>query len=485
MKPSFALTLSHESIGLLHRTAQGWVPVGTVATDDPDMTAALETLRSTALGLEPQGFATKLVIPNSEILYDSVFAPGPKAAIRRAQIGAALEGRTPYAVDELVFDWSGTGDMVQIAVVARETLTEAEGFARQHGFNPVSFVALPEPGGFGAEPWFGTTDCATEVLPAGEKVVRDQDPIRIVPRGSGRSKAAVAGNPDPLPPPADTAETAPAETPASVETAADDAPAPSAAPDQPEVVAETALPPAADPAPAESPAPGQPEPSPEPEPVLPAAPPPAPEIAAAPETAVPAAAPEPEPGPTPTPTPDSPPAPGDSIPAAQAPAAPAPALRAPPVAAPAAPRRPVPPPIARPTAESEAEPMARAIAASGVDLGADQTLSWPGEDGGDALSRAQAVLAASLAPPPGPAEAALAAGLHRPPETEDMPPPVSAPVQRALAAARAGRAEGKSAARSEPAPESGALDSSGRAARCGWERAGRAFPESGCPPMGR
>ncbi|MDP2083690.1 MAG: translation initiation factor 2, partial [Gemmobacter sp.] len=187
MKPSFALTLSHESIGLMHRTPQGWVSIGTVATDDPDLTGALDYLRRTALGLEPQGFATKVVIPNTEILYDVLRAPGPKPAQRRAQIAAALEGRTPYTLDELTFDWSGTGDEVHVAIVARETLAEAEAFATEHGFNPVSFVAIPAPGGFAAEPWFGQTSCAPDLLAPGEKVVRDQDPIRPVQRAPAKA----------------------------------------------------------------------------------------------------------------------------------------------------------------------------------------------------------------------------------------------------------------------------------------------------------
>ena len=53
---------------------------------------------------------------------------------------------TPYSVADLVFDWSGHGEVVQVAVVARETLAEAEAFAETHGFGPVSFVAMPAPG---------------------------------------------------------------------------------------------------------------------------------------------------------------------------------------------------------------------------------------------------------------------------------------------------------------------------------------------------
>ncbi len=196
MKPSFALNFTDSSIGLLHRTSRGWLEVGVVAFDEPDLATALTYLRGSALGLEPRGITTKLVIPNSQIRYLTLPAPGPDAASRRAQIRAALEGKTPYAVDELVFDWSGTGKTVQVAVVARETLEEAESFARENRFNPVSFAAIPEPGQFGGEPWFGPTAVAPSLLAEGEKVERDQDPIKIVgraPKGESEKPAREFG----------------------------------------------------------------------------------------------------------------------------------------------------------------------------------------------------------------------------------------------------------------------------------------------------
>ena len=98
MKPSFALNLTEDGITLLHRTPRGWMDVGNVAFDNPDLGAALDYLRSTALGLSPTDLTTKLIIPESQILYLQVEAVGPDDASRRSQIEAALEGRTPYAL---------------------------------------------------------------------------------------------------------------------------------------------------------------------------------------------------------------------------------------------------------------------------------------------------------------------------------------------------------------------------------------------------
>ncbi len=214
MKPAFALDFRNAAITLLHRATGGWHEVGRVAIDAPDLTEAVGYLRSTALGLAPRGLSTKLVIPDDQILYLAVVAPGPDAASRRSQIAAALEGRTPYAVDDLVFDWWGTGPEVQVAVVARETLAEAEGFAIEHRMNPISFVAVPASSKFRGEPWFGPSSLAATLLPNGEKIERDQDPVQIL----ARSLAI-----EPVPPELPTAKAAPEALPV---VKADAAPAP-------------------------------------------------------------------------------------------------------------------------------------------------------------------------------------------------------------------------------------------------------------------
>lgn len=182
MKPTFALNLSNERVGLLHRTGRGWMQVGEVAFDTPDLSEALAYLRRTALGLSPNGVTTKLVIPNSEILYCDVEAPGPDDDTRRTQIRAGLAGRTPYDPADLVFDWRGKGTMVKVAVVARETLVEAEAFAVEHRFGPVCFVALPEPSQFKGEPFFGMTEAAKTILPTGETVEHEREAMTIVTR---------------------------------------------------------------------------------------------------------------------------------------------------------------------------------------------------------------------------------------------------------------------------------------------------------------
>ncbi|WP_054004627.1 hypothetical protein [Cypionkella psychrotolerans] len=191
MKPAFALDFRDETISLLHRSGGGWQLVGAVPLDTPDLTEALGYLRATALGLSPRGMTTKLVIPNDQVLYLTVHAPGPDEATRHAQVVAALEGRTPYDVADLAFDYTGSGPEVQVAVIAKETLAEAEGFAAEHRLNPIAFVAAPEPDSFAAEPWFGLSSLAPSLIPKGAKVERDSRPVMIVARSFGAAAQVV------------------------------------------------------------------------------------------------------------------------------------------------------------------------------------------------------------------------------------------------------------------------------------------------------
>lgn len=189
MKPSFALSFTEDSIQLLHRVGKGWVNIGETLFEAPDLDEALDYMRRAALGLEPEGVFTKLVIPNSQIRYLEIDAPGPSDEERIAQIRVGLEGKTPYPVEDLVFDWSGKGKLVRVAVLARETLDEAESFATTRGFNPVSFVSIPDYGDFNGEPYFGLTGASVNYIPPGDELERDRGAIRIFSRGNTASRA--------------------------------------------------------------------------------------------------------------------------------------------------------------------------------------------------------------------------------------------------------------------------------------------------------
>ena len=181
MKANVALTLSFTGIRLLHRAAGGWRFVGEVALDDPDLDGALAALRRTALELEPSGLRTKLVLPETQIRYLTIETAETAPEELHAAAMAALDGATPYAVSDLVFDLSPDGDQTHVAAVARETLAEAEAFAVEHRFAPISAVGVPDGEAFLGEPFFGPTNHAAGILGPGETV--EPDGVAVVELG--------------------------------------------------------------------------------------------------------------------------------------------------------------------------------------------------------------------------------------------------------------------------------------------------------------
>ncbi|MGI3187067.1 hypothetical protein [Nioella aestuarii] len=145
MAPNFALFLSPEGIALAHRQPGGhWAVLGDTALDVPDLGASLLVLRKLAEQRAGKDFETLVILPDDQILYTSLTAPGPDDEDRLDQIRAGLDGLTPYPVDQLAYDWFPLEDgRVKLAVVAQETLEEARAFATGHGFTPAGFGARP------------------------------------------------------------------------------------------------------------------------------------------------------------------------------------------------------------------------------------------------------------------------------------------------------------------------------------------------------
>ena len=195
MKPGFALSLSYEGMSLLHRAAGGWRLVGDVALDSMDMAGDLAALRDKALLLEPGGLHCKIILPNDQIRYLSVETGHFNGEARDSMVRSALDGATPYAVDDLAYDIAEDGVWTHIAAVARETLAEAEAFAVDHQFNPVSFVAVPDDNRFLGEPFFGVTDRAASLPEEGDV---EPDGIAVVVVGPAEIPVADIP-PDPVP----------------------------------------------------------------------------------------------------------------------------------------------------------------------------------------------------------------------------------------------------------------------------------------------
>ena len=192
MKANFALILDQDGIVLLNRAKVTWRVVGQAHPASERLVEEMAYLRRTAMELSGGRFSTKLVIPNSQILYTALQID-PARDDRKNAIREALEGLTPYAVDELTFDWTDQDDgSVTVAAVADITLSEAEAFADEHRFNPLSFVAIPEALDFPKEPFFGATAKSRDLLNPGGVVEQDIEPIDIVAVLADLDKATAA-----------------------------------------------------------------------------------------------------------------------------------------------------------------------------------------------------------------------------------------------------------------------------------------------------
>jgi len=154
MISNFALLLSHEGIILAHRTPDGWAELGQVSLLDDEIAEKLTALRQKGEALAVKEFSTKIVLPNDQIKYLTL--PSVDDDDREAAIKDALEKTTPYLIEDLVYDWEDGEDGMNVAAVSRDTLTEAESFVVQYGFNPINFVAAPDDALFSVEPFFGT-----------------------------------------------------------------------------------------------------------------------------------------------------------------------------------------------------------------------------------------------------------------------------------------------------------------------------------------
>ncbi|MEM6305870.1 MAG: hypothetical protein AAF744_14215, partial [Pseudomonadota bacterium] len=196
MKPNFALSLSFDGISLLHRAAGGWRSVGQVGLDSADLAGELAVLRRTATALDPAGVFTKLLLPAGQIKYLTIDTPGLDEAARKDAAIQALQGATPYDVADLAFDISAEGDKTHVSAVAKETLAEAEGFAQEHQFDPVSFATVPGDAPYLGEPFFGPTTLSAQLLPDGAKV--EPDGIAVVVLGDVDAEAGpMAKAPEP------------------------------------------------------------------------------------------------------------------------------------------------------------------------------------------------------------------------------------------------------------------------------------------------
>lgn len=153
--PRHALSFDMEAVHIMEREGSDWAWCGAARFDTPDLATRLATLRRGIDGLNGPGPGrVMLIIPDDQVLFTE-FAVNPTLP-RKAAVAAGLDGLTPYAVEDLAFDWvDAAPDRVRVAAVWRETLSEAQAFASVHGFEPVAAIADAEGTHFARPVQFG------------------------------------------------------------------------------------------------------------------------------------------------------------------------------------------------------------------------------------------------------------------------------------------------------------------------------------------
>lgn len=165
MQPNFAIHFTDEQAQILHLSGKGnWYGIGEAPTDEDAGAAnspAAAVLRQRMARLGGWTVCTKLVIPNSFIWYTTCLVDGQVRDEIAGEVSEHLGATTPFRIDELGFDWYADGDRARIAYVLKQNLAEAEEFAMNWGFNPVSFEADPPANSVFERPaFFGLTEFA-------------------------------------------------------------------------------------------------------------------------------------------------------------------------------------------------------------------------------------------------------------------------------------------------------------------------------------
>jgi hypothetical protein len=123
MDTRWGLDLDMSAVRLMRLDGETWVEVAVAKIDGPDIE---DRLKKMVAAIEP-GAPVELFLPRDQILYtDVALTPGDPIP----QIERALEGRTPYTLDELSFDWEDAAHgTARVAAIALDTLDEAAAFA--------------------------------------------------------------------------------------------------------------------------------------------------------------------------------------------------------------------------------------------------------------------------------------------------------------------------------------------------------------------
>ena len=173
METRWGLDLDMSAVRLMRRDGNAWSEFAVEKIDGPDIE---DRLTAMIANIDTQ---VALFLPGEQILYTTVDL-GP-VGNTRAQIERAMDGRTPYALDELDLDWEMTASSsARVAAIALDTLDEAAAFAEVRGLSVSAYSSLATEEDFPRLPNFrGPPVNAMVASEAAVPVATDQDDVQF------------------------------------------------------------------------------------------------------------------------------------------------------------------------------------------------------------------------------------------------------------------------------------------------------------------
>lgn len=180
MQPALALALSSDGVVLYANSDEGWLVLGRARFSARNMGPQMAVLRRIAQShIDDPALPSLLLVPEDQLLwqrFESDGVPGDAGSVN-AYLLDALEGLTPYEVENLRFDWRRSGAGLDAAIVAIDTLREAERFTALHGFTPVGVGAMSSDDAFTGTAFFGLV--RAPFLADGTEVITGPHPSNI------------------------------------------------------------------------------------------------------------------------------------------------------------------------------------------------------------------------------------------------------------------------------------------------------------------
>ncbi|MEM8555655.1 MAG: hypothetical protein AAGF71_12630 [Pseudomonadota bacterium] len=153
--------MSAEGVELFTAEDGGWARLGRTTFATRNVGTQMAVLRRIAQAhTADKDLKAVLVVPTEQALWKTLRpAQLPKdLSTTNRVIRADLDGATPYDFDDLRYEFRLDGDALHLAVLAIETMQEAERFAGSHGFVPLGIASLGPDTAFEHGAWFGLAD---------------------------------------------------------------------------------------------------------------------------------------------------------------------------------------------------------------------------------------------------------------------------------------------------------------------------------------